>query len=175
MERRELTVRAGKGGHDRITMIPVSLIPALAKQIDFVREQHTRDIAKGGGWVAVPKALAIKYPNAGKELAWQYLFPGTRAHFDPESGQQRRHHVHESYIQREVKRAVQRSGVPKRATCHTLRHSFATHVLTNGYDIRTVQELLGHKNVSTTMIYTHVLNRGGLGVRSPLDVLDNSG
>lgn len=170
--RRELTVRRGKGGHDRLTILPDGLRPDLHKQIQRVRAQHEHDIRNGAGWATMPPALARKLPRAGRELQWQFVFPAARTQTDPRTGQRFRHHLHESAIQRAVKEAVRRAGITKRATCHSFRHSFATHLLEDGCDIRTIQELLGHRNVKTTMIYTHVLNRGGHGVRSPLDALD---
>jgi len=171
LERREIRVRAGKGDRDRVTMLPDVARTALARHLRRVRERHDADLETGAGWVSLPGGLARKYPNAGQEWAWQWVFPGTRVHRDPVSGRGWRHHLHESSVQRAVKEAVRRAGISKKASCHTFRHSFATHLLESGYDIRTVQELLGHRNVRTTMIYTHVLNRGGLGVRSPADDL----
>ena len=168
---RELRVRDGKGRRDRVTMIPARLVEPLAVRIAETRRLHESDLRSRAGWVALPDALSRKFPSAGRELAWQWLFPATRTYVDPGSGQRRRHHLHESVLQRAVKEAVARAGLTKRASCHTLRHSFATHLLAAGYDIRTIQELLGHRDVSTTMIYTHVLNTGGRGVRSPFDEL----
>jgi len=140
-------------------------------RLDDVRVQHGRDLSQGVGWVELPAALGRKYPNAGREWAWQWVFPATMFYLDRSTGQRRRHHLHESAVQRAVRTAVFRAGLAKRASCHTFRHSFATHLLEDGYDIRTVQELLGHRDVSTTMSYTHVLNRGGRGVVSPADKL----
>jgi len=170
-KRAEIVVRRGKGGKDRVTMLPESVSRPLAEQIESARAVHRRDLADGWGRVELPDALARKYPNAGAEWAWQWVFPQEQRWCDPTTGQEGRHHVHETILQRSVKDAVRRSGVAKNASCHTFRHSFATHLLESGYDIRTIQELLGHKNVTTTMVYTHVLNRGGYGVRSPMDRL----
>jgi integron integrase len=167
--RGEITIRDGKGRRDRVTMLPALLVPSLERQIERVRELHRRDLRKGYGSVYLPDALSKKFPNADLELGWQYVFPASNFGTDPRSGRRRRHHIAESSIQRAVKAAVLEAGIVKRATCHSLRHSFATHLLERGQDIRTVQELLGHRSVNTTMIYTHVLNRGGRGVRSPLD------
>ena len=169
LARREITVREGKGGKDRRTMLPDSLLEPLRHQLDRIGLIHEGDRREGLAPVELPYALARKYPRAGHELAWQYVFPAAQPGIDPRSGIRRRHHLHESAVQRMIRAAVRDAGIPKPATSHTLRHSFATHLLEAGYDIRTVQELLGHSDVRTTQIYTHVLNRGGKGVRSPLD------
>jgi integron integrase len=170
-ERGEIAVRDGKGGKDRVTMLPRSLNTALQTHLKRVRRLHESDLAAGWGRVQLPDALERKYPRAPSDWRWQWVFPQEGRWKDPRTGKQGRHHVHETILQRAVKDAVQRAEVGKHAGCHTLRHSFATHLLEDGYDIRTIQELLGHKDVRTTMIYTHVLNRGGLGVRSPVDGL----
>ena len=171
VERRQITVRQGKGRKDRVTMLPGAVITRLVTHLEGVRGQHQDDIARGFGSVPLPDALSRRYPNAPVQWAWQFVFPASRICRDPRWGPPCRYHLHESAIQRAVADAVQRSGIAKKASCHTFRHSFATHLLEDGYDIRTVQELLGHADVSTTMIYTHVLNRGALGVRSPADRL----
>jgi integron integrase len=167
--RREILVRHGKGGKDRRTMLPIGLEAALRAQLVEAQRVHERDLEVGFGAVWLPDALDRKYPNAAREWVWQYVFPASMRSVDPRSEVVRRHHLDETVLQRAVKRAAERAGMPKRVTCHTLRHSFATHLLESGYDIRTIQQLLGHKDVSTTQIYTHVLNRGGHGVLSPLD------
>lgn len=171
LQRREITVRDGKGGKDRLTVLPQSLVPALREHLSRVRSLHQSDLAAGWGRVLMPFALARKYPNASREWAWQWVFPQQNRWRDGASGNQGRHHLDPSVVQKAVKRAVMEAGVTKQASCHTFRHSFATHLLERGQDIRTIQELLGHKDVSTTMIYTHVLNRGPLGVRSPADLV----
>jgi integron integrase len=165
----QLTVRSGKGDKDRVTMLPDRLVAPLAEHLLLVKRMHAEDLQRGYGAVYLPTALERKYPNASTEWGWQYVFPADQLSDDPRTGTRRRHHLSESGLQKAVRRAVRAGGIDKPASCHTFRHSFATHLLERGYDIRTVQELLGHADVRTTMIYTHVLNRGGRGVRSPLD------
>jgi integron integrase len=167
--RREILVRDGKGAKDRVTMLPESLVTPLSDHLKGVRETHERDLAFGWGRVPLPGALDRKYPNASKDWRWQWVFPQQRRWKNPLTGQEGRHHVHATLLQRAMQEAVRRARVVKQVGCHTFRHCFATHLLESGYDIRTIQELMGHKDVRTTMIYTHVLNRGGRGVRSPMD------
>jgi integron integrase len=167
-DHRAIVVRDGKGSKDRVVTLPDELIEPLRRQIEGVKLVHTKDLADGFGEVALPYALARKYPNAGRLLAWQYVFPARARSTDPRSGAMRRHHIDESSVQKAVKHAIRKAGIDKPASCHTLRHSFATHLLERGMDIRTVQEQLGHKDVRTTQIYTHVLKRGGSAVVSPL-------
>ena len=169
LERRELVVRRGKGGRDRVSMIPAGLVPRLEDRLVQRRALHERDLAAGTGWAPLPDRFARKSPSAGHQFGWQFIFPAKTPVADPATGAFGRPHLHPTAIQRAVRAAAGTVGIAKRVTCHTFRHSFATHLLEDGYDIRTIQELLGHRSVKTTMIYTHVLNRGAMGIRSPLD------
>ena len=169
LEYKQIIVRSGKGQKDRATILPDSVIEPLRLQLEMVKRRQQVELDQGFGGVYLPYALERKYPNAKYELGWQWLFFAKQRSIDPRSGEERLHHVHEKSLQNAIRKAVKMAGIHKKASCHTLRHSFATHLLENGYDIRTIQELLGHENVKTTMLYTHVMNKGGMGVKSPID------